>query len=278
MLYENIRQHPDIYMSPDKEPMFFALEGEREPFRGPGDVQRVRDLETYLSLFRGVKKEKAIGEASTLYLYSPKALSRITHYVPKAKLIAVLRHPVDRAYSHFLCHFGYGMEPCVDFQRALQAEEERRQKGWAPFWRYKDVGFYSGQVARYLNAFDREQISLFLYDDLKNDAPAVIKKIFQFLELDDTFSVNTSIKHNLSGAPSSKWLHTFLTKPNAVKRVLKLLMPEGLQARLFKYFMNHNLVKPPLSAEVRERLLQEYQEDILKTQDLIQRDLSAWLK
>lgn len=106
-LYHYLAQHPQIYMSPIKEPNFFALEERCVDFRGPGDHLYIKqfsvtELERYRSLFQGVTHEQAVGEASPLYLYSPVAPARSHRYVPEMKLIAILRHPVDRAYSAFL--------------------------------------------------------------------------------------------------------------------------------------------------------------------------------
>ena len=111
-LYHYLKQHPQVYMSPVKEPRFFALEGEKPDPGRPTDERlmnhSITDIEAYRALFQAVSKETAIGEASPLYLYSPKAPERIRHYIPDAKLIAVLRDPVERAYSHFLDIFMTG--------------------------------------------------------------------------------------------------------------------------------------------------------------------------
>ena len=150
-LYRYLEQHPEVYMSPVKEPKFFALGGERLDYRGPGDEARMRgasvtSLEDYRELFRGVSTETAVGEASTLYLYSERAAARIKHHVPDVKLIAVLRNPVDRAYSDFLHLVRDGIEPLTDFPQALEAEESRIRSRWAPMWHYRRRGFYHPQL------------------------------------------------------------------------------------------------------------------------------------
>src|SRR5215210_1748036 len=137
-LYHYLRQHPDVYMSPVKEPLFFAAEGGRIRFPGPdgrmisraanpGAVTRMKD---YRALFAGVSGKKAVGEASPQYLYTPEAPLRIKHYVPEAKLIAVLRNPVERAYSAFLHRTRLGREPLADFSEALRQEDSRMREGW----------------------------------------------------------------------------------------------------------------------------------------------------
>ena len=166
-IYHYLKQHPQIYMSPIKEPYFFAFEGEKLNFQGPGltiNESSIKEIESYRNLFQGVSDEVAIGEASTLYLYIPKAPTLIKQYVPNIKLIAILRNPVDRAYSSFMHLIRDQQEPITDFAQALKAEESRIQNNWGFLWRYQDIGFYSVQLKRYFEKFDRSQIKVYLYD------------------------------------------------------------------------------------------------------------------
>ncbi len=102
-LFNYLMQHPQIYMSPVKEPKFFALVGEYlDPKKREILGKCVVDIEEYRALFDNVTTEKAIGEASAIYLSSRRAPGRIQHYILNVKLIAILRDPVERAYSHFL--------------------------------------------------------------------------------------------------------------------------------------------------------------------------------
>ena len=105
-LYSYLNQHPQVYFSPFKEPRFFALEGKEVNYQGPSQVvnqKAINTIDEYEKLFAGVTDEVAIGEASTLYLYSPEAPAKIKQYIPQVKLIAILRNPIDRAYSGY-CH------------------------------------------------------------------------------------------------------------------------------------------------------------------------------
>lgn len=289
-LYYYLKQHPQIYMSPEKEPHFFALEGEAIDFRGPRDKEILNDIavtepETYHELFKGVSDEKAAGEASAVYLYSAKACNRIEHYVPEAKMIAILRDPAERAYSSFLHMVRDGREPLEDFGRALREEEARIRDNWGPIWHYKQAGFYCGQLKRYFETFDREQIRVYLYEDLKDDPGGTLKAIFQFLEVDDTFDPDVSGKYNAAGVPRNRSLHVlhgFLIKSHPLKSALKPFVPRNLRRqavrRLVNGIRNRNLVKPSFPPEIREQLVADYKQDVLKLEDLIQRDLSGWLR
>lgn len=282
-LYYYLKQHPQIYMSPVKETNFFALEGEKLNFRGPGDHEAINsfsitDLESYLLQFQEVSNEIAIGEASPLYLYSPKAPERIKFYIPNAKLIAILRNPVERAYASFLHLIRDGRESFTDFTQALQEEEARIQNNWEHIWHYKQMGFYYNQLKRYYDTFAPGQIKVYLYEDFKTRPVSVLQDIFRFLGVDDTFIPDMSIRPNVSGIPKSKVMHSFLTKPNLIKTILKPFFPARLRQRIVTSLKNRNLVKPELSPEIRRYLIQVYKEDIMKLQDLIQRDLSKWLE
>ena len=231
-LYEELKRHPQIFMSSIKEPMFFAVEGASEPFHSPKDNQGIRDLEVYCSLFQGVRGEKAIGEASPLYLYSPKAPYRIKHYIPNVKLIAILRNPVDRAYSHFLHHRLLGYEGLADFREAVEAEEKREQMGWSPYWLYRKQGLYGEQLARYLSIFQSEKMKVFLFEDLVQDPDGLFQNIVQFLGLERSFKSETKSKRNVSGYPRSMKLHLFLTQPNFISKLLSPFLSESTRLKL----------------------------------------------
>ncbi|NEO98888.1 MAG: sulfotransferase [Symploca sp. SIO2E9] len=282
-IYDYLNQHPQIYMSPEKEPMFFAFKGEKMSFCGPGDDQDVNyyavtDIETYCNLFKGVSNEIAIGEASTTYLYSQRAPGRIHHHLPNAKLIAILRNPVDRAYSNFLHFVRDCREPLTDFTQALEQEEIRIHNNWGYFWHYRHQGFYYGQLKRYFNTFDQGQIKVYLYEDFTANPLSLLQDIFQFLGIDETFVPDMSIRLNVSGIPKNKALNNFLREPNPIKDAIKLFLPDRLGPRLKAHLHRRNLAKPELSPEVRAEVLQVYREDLLKLQDLIERDLSKWLE
>jgi len=280
-LYEYMRQHPDIYFSPVKEPMFFALEGRRPDFQGPGDdleINRkaVTDLAAYQALFTGPGRRKAVGEASANYLYSEHAAERIRHHAPDARLIAVLRNPVERAYSSFLYLIRDRREPLRDFGQALAEEPQRVADRWEHIWHYAGMGFYHRQLRRYYQFFDAARIRVFLNEDMKRDAPALLREVFGFLEVDDGFVPDTSITYNEGGVPRRKWLNAFLTRPSALKHLLRPLLPASAM-KLYTNLKHANLDKPPLDPEVRACLISLYREDILRLQELIGRDLSTWL-
>jgi hypothetical protein len=158
----------------------------------------------------------------------------------------------------------------------LQAEEARTRDKWGPLWYYKQKGFYYAQVKRYFDTFGRDQVGVWLYEDLRNDPFGVLGEVFRFLGIDECFVPDASIEYNPSGIPRVGRLYTGVKtltawNPALVERVLP--------ARLRRYVKSRILVKPPpFPAELRRQLIYSYKEDILRLQELIGRDLSAWLE
>ena len=276
-LHRYLQQHPQIYMTPTKETNFFAFEGQEINFQGIGDEAlkdfSITDLETYQAQFAEVTGEKAIGEACPAYLYYPEAASRIKQYIPDARLIVILRNPVDRAYANFLHTVRDDRETHQDFALALQDEATRIANNWEWFWHYIQVGFYGKQLKHYYEIFPASQIKVYLYENLKANSIALLQDIFRWLEVDDTFVPDMALRPNKSGMPKNKLIHQILTKPNPLKTVLKPLFPAKIRQKI----QHQNLNTPQISQEVRQQLLDLYRSDILHCQDLINRDLSGWL-
>lgn len=267
-IYKYLRQHPQIYMCPVREPRFFAFDGETPHFAGPQDAEFcngiVTKIEDYLKLFEGVRNQIAIGEASPVYLtYSEKAANRIRYYIPHVKLIAILRQPADRAYYAHQMWLRNGHET-LNFPQALSAEEERRQRNWPYHFFYRSRGFYYALLKPYFECFPREQIRIYLYEDWENHLHNVLRDLFRFLGVDDAFQ------------PRRHTLRSMLHNPIPLKSVLKPLVPPFLRRSIILFLIF--LINPPqLEIETYRKLTSEYREDILKLQNLIGRDLSHWL-
>lgn len=240
-LYSYLSQHPQVYMSPIKEPRFFALEEAELSARQTNEHKAVWEssvtrLADYIALFDEVTDETAIGEASPIYMaWSNKAAPRIKHYIPDAKLIAILRNPVDRAYSHFSHNVKVGVEQSTDFAEALRLDEIHQQ------WWYKKQGFYAMLLEPFRELFTEEQIKLFRYEDFQRDSVGVLREIFKFLEVDDHFVPDISVR--------------YMQSPNK-------LVDEK---------------KEQLTSMLREQLVEEFRADIQELQDQFGLDLTEWL-
>jgi hypothetical protein len=280
-LYYYLRQHPEVYMSPNKEPKFFAYEGHPLDFRGPYDDRiRARTTTTeadYLALFDGVTDEKAIGEASTIYLSDLPVAGAIAARIPDARIIAVLRHPAERAFSAYQHLVRDGHEPLPTFEAALEAEPRREADGWIVQYQYMARGFYGRHLERYYERFDPSRIRVHLYEDFVADPDGVVADLFAFLDVDPTFEPDLGSRHNVSGQPRSARLQRWLTQPHPVKETLKRWIPEEWGHRLISWIQPLNIARGELDPATRRRLVDAYRDDILRLEALIDRDLSHWL-
>jgi hypothetical protein len=305
-LHAYLAQHPEIYMSPVKEPNFFAFEGQRPRFRGPSKRDlghgwwtrdRLRNaryelsivtLQRYQQLFARVRTERAIGESSVAYMDFPIAADRIRRRLPGVRLIALLRHPVERAYSKFRQFRRDGLEPLDDFAQALEAESHRVAQGWSPTWHYKRRGFYHAQLEPYYDRFDRAQIRIFLYEDFQARPVEVLRQIFRFLQVDESFTPDTTQRHNVSAEPvrvaRSRLIDLLLDTRNPVRSAANWLLPSHVLWRLRQRLLDavgRTGASPPhgpLPGALRRELIEEYRSDILELGALIGRDLSRWLE
>lgn len=280
-LYKYLRVHPEVYMSPVKEPRYFAFDNTNSDHvsRVP-NTYPITSIKQYQKLFDGVNEEKAIGEASPMYLNSPIAAARIKSCLPEVKLIASLRNPVDRAYSHYLMYYREGRvkAPFIDAYRNVEGVDRYCQH-------YIGTSNYFEKLKRYFDLFEQLQIKVIFLEDLKNDTTGIVRDIFQYIDVDTNFEPVLSKIHNQGGYPKngagySLARYGFLS-PKIYSRISPLLKPMVPQfiVDFRKNLMQKNLGKPPqLTADVREEVIDFYREDILKTQDLIQKDLSSWLQ
>ena len=284
-----LAQHPQIFMSPRKEPNFFAYETiDKETLRHDPPqyeyyLQSVTQLEDYLALFAGAQEGQLIGETSNTYLYTPAAYHRIEHYIPQAKLIAILRHPADRLYSRFLHLSKYNQPPTPNFRDALN-----RDSVW---WQRPDLiheGLYYTHLSNYFDLFNPERIKIYLYDDLSSDLHQMLKSMFSFLGVKDNFQPDTSVTYNTSGIVKNRVYNKVMGQNGIVQKSIKTLLPNSqyeslkknnLIHRTLDNFRNINLRKPAIDPEIRNKLIKEvYHDEIQNLQSLINRDLSLWLK
>ena len=274
-IYNYLQEHPQIYMSSVKETNFLEQDWENLP---PEQQNKngIVTLEKYREVFAGVQDEIAIGEASPNYLFHyESSAARIKKYVPHAKLIVILRNPVERAYSDHLMHkrdaIGY---------RSLS--EQIKHSAHKSFILRK--GFYYKPLQYYFEQFDREQIKVFFYDDLCDNPQDFMQSMYRYLGVNDTFFPDVNKKAQVAKIPKNQSVNNLLQRKNmlrsATANILKMVMPVEARQKLRDRLINlnsHAKQQAPLSPEERQQLIELYREDILKLQDLVERDLSRWL-
>jgi len=283
-LHYYLRQHPEIYMSPVKEPKFITAQFVRFPLRGVGDDrterQIVKDLRSYKALFAKAKREKVLGESSTdtMYYYD-RSIPVIREILGQPKILIILRNPVERAFSNYLHLVRDGRET-LSFEEALEQEESRIRDNWNYFWHYRSLGLYANQVKAFLEAFPATKVVLF--DDLRKDLPGLLREIFTFLEVDPSFTVKIpSAPLNVSGVPKNKLFQAVLDGDNpflrTVRRLLENTPLEDPLSRIMAKVRKMNLEKIKMDSRTRKSLIEFYEPDIRELSRIIDRDLSSWL-
>ena len=282
-LYYYLKNHPDIFMPSSKEPHFFGKIDAPSPElarreRNHSSV-KVFDNETdYLKLFTRAAAHQLIGEASTTYLASRAAAHRIREKNPRAKIIMVLREPIDHAHSAYLLEVREGKERDLMFYEALQVDYEFEIKYSGEGSYYIQSGLYYQQVKRYLDEFGPEQVRIYLYDDLVRDTAGLVEDICSFLGVSfyDGNFFNAEEKVHTYGAPRNA-LFRWVGRSRLLRTVAASLAPMHVVMRLRDHLVNHEAAKPPLDLTAKEFLRPIFHDDILKLQELIGRDLGGWL-
>lgn len=281
-LYRYLDQHPEVYMSPMKEPNWFSR------VHAPGRISSVVSEAEYLDLFKRRHAERAAGEASPSYLWDEKAPWRIKEAVPEAKIIAILRHPSERALSDYAQTVRWEGET-LPLLEALKQGYYAQPKTYGVTRLYVDLGFYSEQVRRYLEAFDKTQVRIFLYEDLQRDPKALLTSVLEFLEVDPGYAdhIETSVRYNRYSVPREGTL-SWLTEGILKSRVYNSPRSRALRSRLMpsaklRYRIRQSLrfkeaAKPEMDPDSRRFLMGLYSEDIRELQGLIGRDLGHWLQ
>lgn len=282
-LSQYLGAHPNVFMSTPKEPNHFNTDF----FIGNPTV--IRPYERYMRLFDTAgPSHTAIGEASVWYLYSKKAILNIREYNPGARLILMLRNPVDMVHS-LHSQFVYNqVEPETDFQKAWHLQEMRAEGHDLPkvmephFYQYKRIGQLGEQVERLFQTYPREQILTILFDDFGPGTQQLYSKTLDFLELNNDGRTDFP-RINPNKGFKYQWLTYFTQKPHPMMtRTLKwgkgLLGIEHvkLRSKLALYNTKSGTKRSPLSPSFREQLHSAFKRDIERLSGLIHRNLEHW--
>src|SRR3954454_16431318 len=284
-LHAALAPHPGLHLSTVKEPKFFLSDGPPPATGGPGDVQTYQEhiwrRDDYEALFDAAPPGALRGEATPFYLYDPDAHDRIRKLLPDARLVVLLRDPVDRAHSNWTHLWNAGLEPEADFLTACRAEPRRRADGWAPFWHYVGLGLYGRQVQHLYQVFPRDQVLLLRYRDLKDRPAATLDRVCQFL------GVRTGV---LRAIPKEN-VNRHVVHDNAVNRVLRGLLRAGGQvghrfpvplraaARgpLLTMLHRNEGNRPVTTPQERSALLPLFADDIALLEDVTGERYDDWL-
>jgi hypothetical protein len=284
-LYAALARHPWLYTSPVKEPKYFLTDGRPPPTKGgPGDALTYREhiwrREDYEALFDGAPPGTLRGESTPLYLYDRAAMRRIRETLPGAKLIVVVRDPVERAHSNWTHLWSAGLEPVGDFVRACGEEERRIAAGWASFWHYIGLGRYGEQLEYLLTLFPREQVLVIRYRLLVDEPAQTLDRICEFLGVPT--GVLTEIpRQNVTSHPEPTLGHRAVSLAQRAGSAIGTLVP-GLTAAtltgpLERFLQRHSRERQPLSWEQRQELIPRFESDIAKLEEVLGESFRDWI-
>jgi hypothetical protein len=232
-------------------------------------------------LFKGVKKEKILGEASPYYLYHPEVAKRIYDFNPDSKILAILRNPFDASYSTFLMTSRlYSRPEKLSFMNELM-KERPDDDNYLSLPRYLRSRMYDNQLSTYYDVFPKNQIKVLLYENLKN-IENTMKSIFRFLNINEKFEPDTSLKYNMES--KSTQITNYQKLVNCIPIKTRATMLKNIPSFLLNPFKSTRLgasesnLRPTICPpEAKEFMMPILKPHILRLQDLINRDLSHWL-
>ncbi len=286
-----LESHPDLFLSPIKEPNYFSdnidvskfRKGYLKSFDAEDSIEAkpyvkrqiafIRDEELYAQLFKPNNSMVLVGECSTSYLYSEVAADNIHAFNPESKIIVILRNPAERAYSHYLMAVQMGLEK-RDFLTAFKRDRKKLDKGWGISELYFELGEYSKQIKRFQKVFPKNQIKVVLFEDWIQQPKETQESICKFLNV----SIFAALKNevlNKSVSPRNPMLHRVLMR-SGLKDLAKRVLPSEFFDKIKGgQYKDKNEV---LASDERKYLINLYRDDILDLQDVLKRDLSNWLK
>ena len=285
-LHAALAGHPQLYMSPVKEPKFFLTDGP-PPRRGggPGDVQTYREhiwrRDDYEALFSAAPAGTRCGESTPLYLHDLAAQRRIRELIPQARLIVTVRDPVERAHSNWTHLWSAGLEPIHDVVRACAAEPQRVAAGWSSFWQYVGLGKYGEQLQHLYTLFPRDQVLVLRYREIVDTPAAALDVICAFLDVKQGI-LDELPRENVTAHPDRTLTHLAVSRVQragaAVGRHLPGALGTSITDRLERILQQKGKERQPVTWEERQQLIPYFEADIRLLETVTDSDFSDWLQ
>jgi len=271
-LYYYLRRHPEVFMSAIKEPNYFSYD---ETIRQNlyHKEKGVGDLAGYKKLFAEANGQyKAVGEASVSYLFYPSVPGRIRQMVPEAKIIMSLRNPVERAFSHYFMEHKLGYVNATLEDIVLKKTTHKYAHLW--YQQYVELGLYYEQVKRYMEVFPKEQLCIFIYDELSENMHDSILRVFEFLGIDTSYMPELEGRYNTYSTPRNKLFH-LLYSQKRLRTAARSLVPQKSIEAIKNIFLTRDKGGEK-KQEVIEELRRIYLPDIQRLENLLHKNLSKW--
>jgi hypothetical protein len=271
-LYHYLSAHPQVEMSRQKETDYFSDKAIHE--QGMYYAKnRINTLDKYDSLF--VQKESVVyGEASVSYLFYENVAEDIKKYNPNAKIIIMLRNPIERAFSHYLMDYRLGL--ISDSFENVLAKKSKHKNAHLFYQQYIEVSKYSRQIQRYLDFFEKDNILFIDYEDFKKNVSKTVFHVYSFLNISTGFTADINTKHNTFIMPKNKvirLIYSFVFLRKLLTFLLPTYLVKNIRLLLFK-----SDKKPELLKETRIQLRKIFNEDIKNLEEVLSKDYSKWIK
>jgi hypothetical protein len=272
-LYHYLKEIPGVYMSEVKEPYYFSPHPYTQQYAGG----TITDKDEYLSLFRHASGHTAIGEASPSYLWDPDSPKLIHQAAPAARIIILLRDPIERTHSHYLMKTKFSHKK-MSFYDQLMSNNKSEEKGFDVSKIYLEFSLYYEQVKRYFDLFGRDQVKVIIYEEFIKHPEESVNDVLTFLGV--SYKVMTIAKqYNPSSAPRtllSPWVYSifsWLRTKGIITSKMTPLLSTSLTSSIAEKFLFKKIQKPRIEPQAFEFLQDMYYEDTLRLQTLLGRSL-----
>ena len=258
-LYNYLKTIPEIFMSPVKEPGYFI----------PNDFRGFTEKK-YLDLFKNIKNEIVIGEASAGYLANREASLKIKKQIPDAKIIITLRDPVERTFSDYLNNLRTG-----NVKRTFEQDFEnflRNNKEQSHLKKSIPVSMFFEQVKNYLNIFGKENVKVLIFEETIKDTKKAIEDVLEFLGVQTQIPENFEKQYNAYSEPLGSF-GTNIAKNKNISIIVKKIFPNKNRENILHTILNKKGKKPKMSEEIKIKLQNLFLEDVKKLEKLLERPL-----
>lgn len=278
-LYCHLSKHPEIYMSPVKEPNFF---GNDLQFRASR-----RTEQEYLNLFKDTQDYKYRGEASVSYLLSKNAAKEIKRFNSEAKIIIMLRNPIEVMHARYYQNRKCLHEDIEVFEKALEKETIRKKGESIPkeaqvidWLFYREWVRYTDQVKRYVNTFGWENIFIGIFDHFKKDPQDFFSQLGKFLDINGLEDIQAEVVNKNATVRSNLVNRIARGRVKLFKPIIKFILPSrNLRKKIQQNIIRYNekvISREPLNTQLNKKLKNELRSEIEKLSLLLNKDLTYW--